>query len=196
MDSEALHTTSLKGEQPSQFAERVGIMYAEASAQKDKKTKGQFFTPNAISRFMGGMATPTHKKVISILDPGCGTANLSCALIEFLVEKSSLSDITLTLYETDKKVIPYTVLVLDYLKTWYREKGVQLNNIVKEEDFVLKNYECLNDEISERKAIIRFALDEPQIDGEKIAKAAKYIDECQVMIKMLTEENNFLRTLL
>ena len=55
--------------------------------------------------------------------------------------------------------------------------------------------ECLNDEISERKAIIRFALDEPQIDGEKIAKAAKYIDECQVMIKMLKEENEMLKTL-
>jgi adenine-specific DNA-methyltransferase len=148
MNSEVLHTTPIKGEQPSQFAERVGIMYAEASAQKDKKTKGQFFTPNAISRFMGGLATPTNKKAISILDPGCGTANLSCALIEFLVEKSNLSVITLTLYETDKKVIPYTVLVLDYLKTWCREKGVQLNNILKEEDFVLKNYECLNDEIT------------------------------------------------
>lgn len=53
----------------------------------------------------------------------------------------------------------------------------------------------LNDEISERKAIIRSALDEPQIDGRKIANAAKYIDECQVMIKMLTEENRMLKTL-
>lgn len=105
MDSEALHTTPLKGEQPSQFAERVGILYAQATAQKDKRTKGQFFTPNAISLFMGGLATPTYKKAISILDPGCGTANLSCALIEFLVEKSNLSDITLTLYETDKKEV-------------------------------------------------------------------------------------------
>ena len=148
MDSEVLHTTPIKGEQPSQFAERVGVMYAKAQAQKDKKTKGQFFTPNAISRFMGGLATPTQKKTISILDPGCGTANLSCALVELLVEKSNLSDITLTLYETDKKVIPYTGQVLDYMKTWCREKGVKLNNVLKEEDFVLQNYECLNDEIT------------------------------------------------
>lgn len=66
-------------------------------------------------------------------------------------------------------------------------------------EFQIQFNECriagLNDEISERKAIIRFTLDEPQIDGGKIANAAKYIDECQVMIKMLTEENRMLKTL-
>ena len=148
MVNEVLHTIPTEGEQPSQFAERVGVMYAKASAQKDKKTKGQFFTPNAISRFMGELATPNHNKSISILDPGCGTANLSCALIEHLVESSHPSEITLTLYETDKKVIPYTKQVLAYLKTWCHDMGVKLNNILKEEDFVLQNYESLKEEVT------------------------------------------------
>lgn len=148
MINEVLHTTPIEGEQPSQFAERVGIMYAKASAQKDKKIKGQFFTPNAISRFMGELATPSQNKAITVLDPGCGTANLSCALIEHLVMKSQLNEITLTLYETDKKVIPYTKQVLAYLKTWCHDKGVKLNNILKEEDFVLKNYESLKEEFT------------------------------------------------
>ena len=39
MVNEVLHTIPTEGEQPSQFAERVGVMYAKASAQKDKKTK-------------------------------------------------------------------------------------------------------------------------------------------------------------
>lgn len=144
---ESLHDIS-NGEQPSQFAEKVGNMYAEASAQKDKKTKGQFFTPHAISRFMGKLATPANKKAITILDPGCGTANLSCALIEHLVEVSNLSDITLTLYETDKLVLPYTEQVLAYLKSWCNKCGTKLEYKLKEEDFVLQNYENLKDDVS------------------------------------------------
>ena len=72
MATESVHITPNAGEKPSQFAERVGRGYADASVQKDKKHKGQFFTPLAISAFMGGLATPSGKKDISVLDPGCG----------------------------------------------------------------------------------------------------------------------------
>ena len=72
MALETAHIAPLAGERPTQYAERVGKGYAEASIQKDKKHKGQFFTPLAISAFMGGLATPSGKKAISVLDPGCG----------------------------------------------------------------------------------------------------------------------------
>lgn len=54
---------------------------------------------------------------------------------------------------------------------------------------------CLKDEICERKNLIRSELDETNINGDKIASLARYIDECQVMIKMLDEENQMLKTL-
>lgn len=54
---------------------------------------------------------------------------------------------------------------------------------------------CLKDEICERKHLIRSELDETNINGDKIASLARYIDECQVMIKMLVEENQMLKTL-
>lgn len=54
---------------------------------------------------------------------------------------------------------------------------------------------CLKDEICERKSLIRSELDETNINGDKIASLARYIDECQVMIKMLAEENQMLKTL-
>lgn len=66
-------------------------------------------------------------------------------------------------------------------------------------EFMIRHNEnrimCLKDTICEWKSIIRSALEETQINGEKIAKAAKNIDECQVMIKMLNEENEMLKTL-
>lgn len=144
MVTKSFHITPLAGERPAQYAERVGKVYAEASIQKDKKHKGQFFTPLAISEFMGGVATPSGKKNIYVLDPGCGLAILSCTLIEHLVEAGKSEHISLALYETDKKVVPLTEDVLSYLKVWCQERDVNLDYQLNESDFVLEKCECLD----------------------------------------------------
>lgn len=144
MVTESIHIVPLDGEKPSQFAESVGRMYADASVQKDKKHKGQFFTPLAISQFMGRLATPSEKDSVSVLDPGCGLAILSCALIEHLVEDSKLETIALTLYETDKNVVPLTSIVLSYLQEWCKKQGIRMNYQLNESDFVLDKCEYLD----------------------------------------------------
>lgn len=144
MALETAHIAPLARERPAQYAERVGKWYAEASIQKDKKQKGQFFTPLAISKFMGGLATTSGKKSISVLDPGCGLAILSCALIEHLVEAETPEHISLALYETDKKVVPLTERVLSYLKSWCGERKVKFDYRLNESDFVLEKCECLD----------------------------------------------------
>lgn len=148
MVTESIHIVPLDGEKPSQFAERVGRIYADASVQKDKKHKGQFFTPLAISQFMGRLATPSEKDSVSVLDPGCGLAILSCALIEHLVEDSKLETIALTLYETDKNVVPLTNLVLSYLQEWCKKQGIRMNYQLNESDFVLDKCEYLDSDDS------------------------------------------------
>lgn len=144
MVTKSVHITPLAGERPAQYAERVGKVYAEASIQKDKKHKGQFFTPLAISEFMGNLASPSGKKNISILDPGSGLAILSCTLIEHLVKKETPEHISLTLYETDKEVVPLTEDILSYLKIWCQERDVNLDCKLNELDFVLEKCECLD----------------------------------------------------
>ena len=148
MVTESIHIVPLDGEKPSQFAERVGRLYADASVQKDKKHKGQFFTPLAISQFMGRLATPSEKDSVSVLDPGCGLAILSCALIEHLVEDSKLETIALTLYETDKNVVPLTGIVLSYLQEWCKKQGIRMNYQLNESDFVLDKCEYLDSDDS------------------------------------------------
>ena len=128
------HIDPIFGERPSRFAERVGQAYADSSFHKDKKHKGQFFTPLAISEFMGGLATPSGKKALSVMDPGCGLAILSCALIEHLVEKSKPEHVSLTLFETDKKVIPLAECVLSYLKAWCEDRRVKLDYQLAKDD--------------------------------------------------------------
>lgn len=62
------------------FAQRLGEQYMSTISNSSKKEKGQFFTPIEIARFMSEQIS-TEKEDISILDPGCGTCVLSCALI-------------------------------------------------------------------------------------------------------------------
>lgn len=146
MDAKAVHIKPLVGEKPSQFAERVGREYANISVQIDKKHKGQFFTPLAISEFMGGLAMPSKRKEVSVLDPGCGLAVLSCALIEHLLECSNIDRVTLTLFETDKKVALLAENVLGYLKSWCLDKKVELEYKFNDSDFVLEYCDSLVDE--------------------------------------------------
>ena len=146
MVAELNHISANAGERPSEFAERVGREYADVSKQDEKKHKGQFFTPYPIAAFMAGLAnTAKHSDGISILDPGCGLAILSCALIEHIIENTKPCHICLQLYETDKNVIPLTKQVLSYLREWCKSRGVNIEYQLNESDFILEQYGCLND---------------------------------------------------
>ncbi len=123
---------------PSEYAESIGLDYATATSDSHKKARGQFFTPKLISDFMGDLALPKTNR-ISILDPGCGTAILSCSLIEKLVSKSEIKEIDLTLYETDVDVLPKTMQVADFLKGWLQQKDINLNVVINQSDFVNAN---------------------------------------------------------
>ena len=70
-------------ELPSYFADRLGTYYTSLVNQEHKKENGQFFTPVEIAELMGSFVD-YNKESVRILDPGSGTAILSCALIEHL----------------------------------------------------------------------------------------------------------------
>jgi len=124
---------------PSTFADKLGIEYSSFVNINHKKKNGQFFTPNLIAQFMGSL-TDFKEKRIRILDPGCGTAILSCALIEHLIElNNSIINIELVAYETDKKLLPYSNRSLKFLKEWLEKKQITFQYELINQDFVLKN---------------------------------------------------------
>jgi adenine-specific DNA-methyltransferase len=126
-------------ELPSNFADRLGIYYTQQVTAKHKKVNGQFFTPTPIAQLLASFCD-LSKTRIRILDPGCGTAILSCALIENLVTvQNEIEQIDLVAYETDLDLIPFSQKALDYLKEWLSNKGIQFNNILHYSDFVLEN---------------------------------------------------------
>jgi len=126
------------GLSPSGFAELIGLEYAISTSDMHKKSCGQFFTPKMISDFMGDLAAPNFDK-ISILDPGCGTAILSCSLIEKIVSKTAIKEISLTLYETDLNVVKETRKVVAFLTEWLKEMGISLHAVIHQTDFIIAN---------------------------------------------------------
>lgn len=130
-------------ELPSQYADSLGVQYAKQVTLKHKKDNGQFFTPIPIANLMASLCS-IQKNRIRILDPGCGTAILTCSLIEFLVNKSSIiQSIELVVYETDPKLISTSDKSLAFLKNWLEKKNVDFQYILHISDFVLENSSAL-----------------------------------------------------
>lgn len=146
----------LKYNSPSEYAEEIGFKYSNSTSSEHKKESGQFFTSKEISNFMGNLAQPKLDE-ISILDPGCGTGILTCSLIENLIEKYSIKEINVTLYEIDIKLIKETEKVISFLEKWLHLKGIKFNAIIEQADFVLFNsHVFLKNTLFENKIIKKY----------------------------------------
>lgn len=134
----------LNNELPSEYADRLGVAYTKLVSATHKKENGQFFTPTAIAKLMASYSD-TNKKYINILDPGCGTAILSCTLVEQYVQNNNtILKIELTAYETDSELTAITVKVLNYLKLWLQERNIIFNYKLLDDDFILENSIAIN----------------------------------------------------
>lgn len=134
-----------KQELPSDFADRLGIYYTQQVTTSHKKVNGQFFTPTSIARLLASFCE-LSKTRIKILDPGCGTTILSCALVEHLIElQKGIEKIHLVAYETDLELIPFSQKALDYLEDWLLNKGIEFNYTLLSTDFVLENATVLKE---------------------------------------------------
>ena len=158
------NTSPINNEQPSSYADRLGAAYTKTVSQAFKKDNGQFFTPQAIARFMGCLVS-TNKTQIDILDPGCGTAILTCGLVENLVEKNpNIKTINLVAYETDANLISLSEKSLSYLREWLSNKGISLQYIICVHDFIMEHYDCLNPpslNFSDKKQEFDFIISNP-----------------------------------
>lgn len=143
--SKIINVEPFNQELPSDFADRLGIYYTQQVTTTHKKINGQFFTPTPIARLLASFCD-ISKTRIRILDPGCGTAILSCALVEHLVElQNGIEKIDLVAYETDLELIPYSQKALDYLEEWLINNGIQFNCTLLCTDFVLENATVLKE---------------------------------------------------
>jgi adenine-specific DNA-methyltransferase len=141
--TDEINTDPFDKELPSEYADRLGIYYTKQVTQKHKKDSGQFFTPTPIAHLMASFCDLTDNS-LRILDPGCGTAVLTCALIEHLTEQNpNIEFIDLVAYETDPELISFSQKTLSYLKKWLQLKGVRFQYLLHIHDFILDNAKAL-----------------------------------------------------
>lgn len=128
-----------EGEKPSEYADRLGLLYSSSVTDEHKKKYGQFFTPIEIATFMASFCEIKKEKV-RILDPGCGIGILSTALIERLLSISNkLITIELVVFETDINLLPLAERCFDYLRTWLSARSIDLKLFLCKNDFILHN---------------------------------------------------------
>lgn len=138
---------------PSELSQFFADVYSKQKTQKEKREIGQFFTPDNISVFMGSLSS-TQKEHVTILDPGCGTLNLSCALIDHLVQNRRTKSIHLDIYETDNNLIQYIEDIIKILSEYLFSKNVEFNCKIYFKDFVIKNAKYLTENSEFRYDII------------------------------------------
>lgn len=149
----SLNTESLqidppnKNEFPSDYSDRLGRIYANNSVEDHKKAYGQYLTPVPVAKFMAEMIRiDENREDITILDPGIGSAVLTCAACESIINKNkNLKRIKIVGYEVDLAFLKRTKNALDYLKRWLTKQNVKLEYSLKTEDFILSNAAVLED---------------------------------------------------
>ncbi len=132
--SKALHD-----ELPSEYSTRIGNEYIKNQSLEHKKIYAQYFTPLNVAHFMAGLVN-CGKSQVKIADLGAGSGVLGISICESLVKKNkNLKEVELTVYEIDKKIIPYLEKCLIYTKHWLSKKRIDLNVTIIDKDFILEN---------------------------------------------------------
>jgi adenine-specific DNA-methyltransferase len=129
-------TNSHSGITPSAFCELKAATYTENSSVAERKTKGQFFTPIAVARFMANLGEYRRKR-LRVLDAGAGSGILSCAVCEAASKGKTVKEIEIVAYEDTPLLAGFLKETLGFAKKWLAMRGIELDYLVIEEDFVL-----------------------------------------------------------
>ena len=111
------------------------IEYIENMPKSIRKTYGQFFTSKETALFMAGLfELPKNKRTVKVLDAGAGSGVLSVALIDRLINESTIQQIDVVCYETDSNI---EQLLKDNLEWVSKTSAVQINYEVRTENYIL-----------------------------------------------------------
>src|SRR5579862_3958308 len=121
---------------PTRRADEVGAKIVERKGASYRKENGIFLTPVGMADFMASHVGANGRRV-RLLDPGAGSGTLLCALVEHLVTTNpSLREIDLVAYETDADLQDGLSMVLEELRRWSVNRGIDLKAVIERRDFL------------------------------------------------------------
>ncbi len=134
-------------ERPTEFAERIGRWYASMASTEHKKRFGQYFTTVRVADFMASLCQTKHE-TIRILDPGAGAGVLACAVSEHLASaREKPSKLIIVAYEADHNLSAILRKSLSFLQCQLKKQGVNVIFTIKDDDFIMKNAEALDESL-------------------------------------------------
>lgn len=110
--------------------------YEQATSSEERKTRGQFFTPTPIARFMASLFSRIGPE-FCLLDPGAGIGALSVAVCERVLQLRTPRSILIHLFENDSDAIP---LLKKNMQNCYKvlaAAGHSLSFTIHETDFII-----------------------------------------------------------
>lgn len=114
--------------------------YINSTNKSQRKNIGQFFTSKRTAMFMSSFIQKNKlKSKVKILDPGCGSLMLSAALLQKIASIKKVKEVELTLYENDTSILDLLYENMQVLKQFAEKENINLNIILKEENYILSN---------------------------------------------------------
>ncbi len=120
------------------YAQRLSELYSKTCNPEIRKGRGQFFTPEQVSRFMASLFE-IHNDTIRLLDPGAGTGILTAAFCERLQKYENRISLIIDVYENDPDLLPYLKTTLESCKAELEEMEHTLEYNIYEQDYILHN---------------------------------------------------------
>jgi len=128
------------------YAVRLSDLYTKFNDVKERKRKGQFFTPKRVSTFMASLFS-INQDNIRLLDPGAGVGTLSAAFCDKVAKSPDRIKTTIDAYESDPDLLPFLRRVLETCREELEERGHIMSYNIFEQDFVLHNGNYLEDRL-------------------------------------------------
>ena len=130
-----------------EYAESLSDLYARTYDAESRKLKGQFFTPQQVSKYMASLFE-LHTNTIRLLDPGAGTGVLTAAFCERLLASDQTLNLTIDAYESDPALSQLLRMSLQACKLQLQGRGHDVKYNVCEKDFILHNEGYFNEKDS------------------------------------------------
>lgn len=145
MEAGEVEILTIPEQTPTVLSEWIANNYSESITKEQKKQRGQFFTPSELAAYMASFADINAEiDRINILDPGCGTLTLTCALLEQIVESNpNIRKIEVDAYDTDTSLDELNRGVISTVINWGQRQRIDIKINFMTEDFILKNREIL-----------------------------------------------------
>lgn len=124
--------------QPLELASQLEQQYVGCTSASYRKSKGQFFTPGTVCRFMASLFA-SFPKELKVLDPGAGVGSLSAAVCGRVLRGHTPRRVELHLYENDTRLVPFLKRNMDHCRQLLEQAGHQMVFVIHEQDFILAN---------------------------------------------------------